>query len=143
MTFEPSGFQIGALTLLALLLVRELAGLVRRRGRPVARLARLTGLVVAAGAIAFPQLVTQVARQVGVGRGSDLVFYLFMFVATGVAFSLYARCVRLERRLTAIVRWQALHSAECGVGRPNAATDERATPESPQREPQEHVDGSR
>ena len=66
----------------------------------------LLAIAVGAVAVLFPDLVTQVANAVGVGRGTDLVVYLlcvaFLFTTIGLHMRLAAlhdRFVELSRRL--------------------------------------------
>jgi len=107
-------FQIIALSALAGAVVAEIWSVFRRAGQPKMRAVRVLVLVAAGCAIGLPHITTDVARWVGIGRGADLVVYLFILATVVAGFSLYARCVRLERQITAIVRWQAIHAAECG-----------------------------
>lgn len=74
------------------------------------RLAML--LVAAAGCIlvAWPGLSTDVARLVGIGRGTDLVLYLFVVFCLFRFVSTAASMRRLEERLTRVVREAALQN---------------------------------
>lgn len=100
-----------------LLLSLTLASAFAARGRPTyTRLAmsRLVGgLVVLIGAISvlFPSLVTGVANEVGVGRGTDLILYLFVICSLFVWIGVYRRIMNLERRIVRLTRQLALHEA--------------------------------
>jgi hypothetical protein len=75
------------------------------------RLAML--LVAAAGCIlvAWPGLSTDAARLVGIGRGVDLVLYLFVVFCLFRFVSIAAGMRRLDERLTRVVRDVALQNA--------------------------------
>jgi hypothetical protein len=107
-------FQKLALPALAALLVLEAAGLWRERvGRGV-RWLRAAVWLAAAAAIAWPGLTQTLADALGIGRGTDLVFYLFVLAAVGVAFYFYSRLVRLQRQVTQLVRHAAIREARRG-----------------------------
>ena len=104
---------VAALTAAALLLVR---------GRPTALnlLVRrtLTLATIAAGVVAVivPDLVTDVARAVGVGRGADLVLYLLCVTFLFVSIALYLRLSDLHDRMVELARRHALLEAEVRSG---------------------------
>jgi hypothetical protein len=107
-------FQLAALALLSLAGVRELLrlrrGLASRRGA----LLRLCVVGAAAGAIARPDWTNQFAHALGIGRGADVVLYLFALAFIAAAFGFYARTVRLERQVTALVGKLAQLEAQRG-----------------------------
>jgi len=75
---------------------------------------RVVMLVIAAlGAVlvAWPGLSSDVARLVGIGRGADLILYLFILFCLFRFVSIAAGTRRLEDRLTQIVRESALRTA--------------------------------
>jgi len=74
----------------------------------------LLGIVI----ILFPVLTTQIATWLGIGRGTDLVFYAFMLLSTGAMFYLYGRNYVLRRDLVELARRDALRGATPGVGLP-------------------------
>jgi hypothetical protein len=98
-------FLIGSVVLLCAWLLRGQ----RRAGGLAAT--RLAGLLLAVGwvaAVLFPQLVTALARWVGVGRGTDLVLYVSV-VAFMFASALQQRRNReLEARIVTLTRAHAL-----------------------------------
>jgi hypothetical protein len=49
-----------------------------------------------------------IARAVGIGRGTDLVLYLFILGFLGTSFYFYGRVVKLETAITTLVRQAAL-----------------------------------
>src|SRR5688572_30762505 len=109
-------FQILSISFLILLFLREL---VEARRDAIFLAARwLRGLVwlCAAAAIARPDLVQALAESVGINRGADLVFYLFVLAFLGAAFYFYSRLVRTQRQITQLVRYLALEQAKRGSG---------------------------
>jgi hypothetical protein len=78
-------------------------------------LRRLGGLaVVVLGIIAvlWPMLTTYVANAVGVGRGTDLVLYVFVMVFIYNAVATTQRIHRLERDIALLTRELALRSPQ-------------------------------
>ena len=61
--------------------------------------------------VSFPSLTNKVANSLGVGRGADMVFYLFMIIFIFIILKLYARIRRLEQKLNALIREEAIASA--------------------------------
>jgi len=66
--------------------------------------------------ILFPWLTTRVAGLLGIGRGTDLVFYAFMLLATGAFFHFYGRTYVIHRDLVELARREALRTATPGHG---------------------------
>jgi hypothetical protein len=99
-----SVFQYVALTVLLLLSISTLrAGI---RGRVRRRIVAFWLLVwITTGVFAaWPRGTLIVARAVGIGRGTDLVLYSFVFVVLIGFFYIYSRFRRIERDLTRLVR---------------------------------------
>jgi len=63
----------------------------------------------AAAAVLRPGITIIIASKLGIGRGTDLVLYLFIIGSLGAAFYFFGRAVRLETAITALVRQSALH----------------------------------
>lgn len=55
-----------------------------------------------------PDLSTWIASRVSIGRGTDLVFYLFIIAGLFFALTITTRTRNLQRQLTLIVRQMAL-----------------------------------
>ena len=70
-------------------------------------LALVTGIVV----VVAPGLLTQIASLVGIGRGSDLLFYVFIVAALLYVVNEYKRSVQLARANTQLTREIALTEA--------------------------------
>jgi hypothetical protein len=108
-------FQWLALCFLGVMVVWDLAyGLrapVLRRGR----LVRCSVWLAAAVAIARPALVQEVALAIGIGRGADVVLYVFVLAFLATAFYGYSRQVHLQRQVTELVRHLAIQEARRGL----------------------------
>ncbi|MFP5222898.1 MAG: DUF2304 family protein [Acidobacteriota bacterium] len=64
--------------------------------------------------VLFPNLSTDVANLIGVGRGVDMLIYLFMCLVTMFFFRIYSKTKELDQLITSIVR----HSATTNALRP-------------------------
>ncbi|OWK44968.1 DUF2304 domain-containing protein [Fimbriiglobus ruber] len=109
-----TGFQVVSLAVLGVLLLRDVLGLTGLKGGLTLRAARSAVWVAAAVTIADPMLVQEVAYLLGVGRGADVILYLFVLAFLWVSFSLYAAHLRTQRQLTAVVRHLAVREATFG-----------------------------
>jgi hypothetical protein len=63
-------------------------------------------------AVLFPQLTSSVANFLGVGRGTDLCFYIISAATIFSMVLLYSKISRLEKVNTKLVRWIAIATAE-------------------------------
>lgn len=86
--------------------------------------------------ILFPWLTTRIAGLLGIGRGTDLVFYAFMLLATGGFFHFYGRTYVMRRDLVELARREAVRTATSGQGlnanvRTQDATERRDEGASP------------
>ncbi len=68
-------------------------------------------LVAAALAVLFPDVLTTLANQVGVGRGADLLLYVLVVTFLLVSVVLFRRLSVLERRYTHLARTLAVQDA--------------------------------
>lgn len=112
-----STFQLIAVSIVGGLLVRDLLHWSRTPGSVIARLLRCGVWIGAAIAIAIPGLVQKTAEVVGIGRGADVVLYVSVLAFLWAAFFFYARCLRLEREITALTRHLAIRDAVRGSNR--------------------------
>jgi hypothetical protein len=78
------------------------------------RFIRFVVWLVAAAAVFNPNLTAEIANAIGIGRGTDLVLYLFVVAFLFVAFHFYSRSVKTERQLTQVVRHIAVMEAKRG-----------------------------
>lgn len=77
----------------------------------VRRALMLGTIATGAAAVLFPARVTEVAKLVGVGRGTDLVVYVLCVAFLLVAISIYQRLNELHDRHVELVREHALLEA--------------------------------
>jgi hypothetical protein len=68
-------------------------------------------LIAAAFTVVFPDILTRLANQVGVGRGTDLVLYVMAVTFMLVSVVLFRRISELERRYTQLARALAVRNA--------------------------------
>jgi small membrane protein len=68
--------------------------------------------IVAAGVIILPQTTTTVANFFGVGRGVDFVLYASVITLFFLMFNIFIKLDRLDRKLTDVVRKDALKDVE-------------------------------
>ena len=71
-------------------------------------------IILGAGSIAvlFPERTDVVANWMGVGRGVDLITYLFEVAAIFILIHYYTKFVELQRQLTTLTREMAMLKAE-------------------------------
>ena len=62
--------------------------------------------------ILFPEITNQLAHNLGVGRGADLVFYTSIIIFWYVILKLYARIRKLEQVLTIFIRKKSIEEAD-------------------------------
>lgn len=96
------------------LLIALLAGLAlylfRLRTTPRDRLLYVVMVGVGVPLVLFPGASNVVAHWVGIGRGADLVFYLFIMFSLFHFATNASRIRQLERKLTTLVQDRALAS---------------------------------
>ncbi len=107
-------FQWILCPLLALAALSELIRLRRSWSHPAQRLVRMAVWLAAAVAIAKPSLITRFANAIGIGRGADVVLYLFVLAFLVVSFSLYSNQLRLQRRISKLVTHLSVREAQKG-----------------------------
>lgn len=109
-----NGFQWIACTLLAAALVRDLLPRRSKSASAGLRAVRVLVWLAAAGAIIDPDGVTRFANLLGIGRGADIVLYVFVLAFVAVTFYFYAQQLRLQRELSALASHIALMEATRG-----------------------------
>lgn len=116
-------FQYLASTLLALILAYDLYRSRHRLLRGFVIL-RVTVWLYAIAAICAPLTFVQpFASFLGIARAADLVTYLFALLFIVTTFHFYARCLRLERDITALTRSIAISRASHRLQRPDPSPD--------------------
>ena len=109
-----TAFQVLTLGLLGGLLFREIIAFIRR---PIVRMSWLLRCMIwlaAGAAICRPNLTQRLAKVLDIGRGADLVLYLFVLAFLVTSFYFYARHAALQRQVTELVRHLAIRDAERG-----------------------------
>jgi hypothetical protein len=64
--------------------------------------------VVGIALVIDPTASTQIANLLGIGRGADLLFYLFIIASLFYAVATRSRIRRMEKQITNLVRQNAL-----------------------------------
>ena len=87
-------------------------------------------LLLGVTGVFFPDLVTQLANLVGVGRGTDLVLYALVIAFLFSTVGLYQRLRRLEDRYVELSRQVAIDEAlrNAVPETPRSVASEAATP---------------
>jgi len=122
-----NAFQYVVIALLSLLAIATMrtaiAGRARKRGTVFWMLMWIAG----AAATIWPSLTRDVARTLGIGRGTDLVLYCSVLLLITGLFYIYTRMRHMDRAMTLLVRELAIERARV----PRSATgDESAAPTS-------------
>jgi small membrane protein len=104
-------FQLVTLPLLGVLIVVTAVATARSRVTPKIGLGWIFLWISAAIAIAFPDLLVWLAQALGIGRGTDLVLYVFILAGFVAFFATYLRFRRLDEQMTTIVRHIAIENA--------------------------------
>lgn len=82
------------------------------------RMAVLLLFIAMCAAVLDPDLTNRAANAVGVGRGTDLTFYLFLVAFVFFAVLSYSRITHLNRDLTEVVRRLAIIEREAAREQP-------------------------
>jgi small membrane protein len=84
-----------------------------RRNKLPIHIVVVFGLLGAGGwAVLFPDQTDLIANYVGVGRGVDLITYVFEITALFVLIHYYTKFVELQRQLTELTREMAILRAD-------------------------------
>ena len=97
----------------------------RRNRLPIHIVVVFTMLGAGAIAVLFPERTDVIANYVGVGRGVDLITYLFEVAGIFILIHYYAKFVELQRNVTQLTRELAILRAELdqmAPPRPRAAS---------------------
>ena len=77
----------------------------------IRRLLFLAFIGLAVATVLFPQLLTRIANLVGVGRGADLLLYVFVLAFLFFVYGQYRQGVTQQRKITHLARKIALLEA--------------------------------
>src|SRR4051794_14959219 len=100
------------LILIVLSLLAAIFGSIAFRSKLAYRVLAGLFFLVATGFVMFPDTTTEIARALGVGRGTDLLLYLLIFAGVHGFLLLYMRTRRLDRKVTELTRTIAIKNAE-------------------------------
>ncbi|HWM35346.1 MAG TPA: DUF2304 domain-containing protein [Pseudolysinimonas sp.] len=103
-------FQIAAVLAVAVIAFFVLRG-GGARHQAVRRILLLLFVAAVAVSVFFPQLLTWLARLVGIGRGTDLLLYVLVIVFLGYATTTYRKFRHMEDDITELARRVALLQA--------------------------------
>lgn len=107
-------FQWLTIPLLTFLAYRELRGF--SRDQRSIRLWRFVTWVGGALLILVPQLTSWSAHELGIGRGTDFVSYVFMLLTVAVMFHFYGCQFAMQRDIVELARREALRAPVMGSG---------------------------
>jgi hypothetical protein len=107
-------FQLLALTFIGALVLSDFVRCIRCPTVKRVLLVRLSVWIAAGVAIAWPDAVTAFARAIGIGRGADVVLYIFVLAFLVTSYYWYARHHQFQRQLTEVMRHLTMREAEHG-----------------------------
>jgi hypothetical protein len=84
----------------------------RRNKLPIHIVVVLSLLAAGAWAVLFPEQTDRIANYVGVGRGVDLITYIFEITTLFVLIHYYTKFVELQRQITELTRELAILRTE-------------------------------
>jgi hypothetical protein len=96
--------------------------------RASVRLVIIVLTVLAVVSVADPEITSEVAHKVGVGRGADLLLYLLVIAFGFTSAGLYFRSRDLERKLELVIRQVAIRDAILEGGAPGATVEVSVEP---------------
>jgi hypothetical protein len=102
MTIQPSQILLTAALLLFILYIFRL------RSEFIDRIVYIACTLAGIVFVIDPELSTRIANFLGIGRGADLIFYLFIIASLFYAVATRSRLRRMEIQLTELVRRDAI-----------------------------------
>src|SRR3954452_16125619 len=97
--------------LIILSMLAAIIGSMAFRSKLVSRLLALLLFGAATGFVMFPDATSNIARLLGVGRGTDLLLYVAIFAGLHSFLLLYIRTRGVQRKLTELTRALAIKDA--------------------------------
>jgi hypothetical protein len=98
--------------LLVLIFILGIYFLRRSRSRLAGRVTMILFILILSIFVLFPDITTWIANLVGVGRGTDFLFYTFALFVLYVLSLIYVRMRDQDRRITQITRILAIKDAQ-------------------------------
>ncbi|PQO25729.1 hypothetical protein C5Y96_23240 [Blastopirellula marina] len=105
-------FQWAALTFIGCSLLVEVVRAISSRRLSWTKSFRITIWLGAAICVVTPGIVTRVAQTIGIGRGADVLIYVVTLIFIATTFYFYSRYTRLQRQITDLTRYLAIHEAK-------------------------------
>jgi len=105
-------FQWVAILFVGVSLLVEIARAIRSKRLSWTKSFRITIWLAAAVGILNPGLVTRFAHTIGIGRGADILIYVVTLTFIATTFYFYSRYLRLQRQITDLTRYLAIHEAK-------------------------------
>jgi hypothetical protein len=106
---------------ICLLLISALY-LTRFRSRIFDRLILLIVLTIGILFVCFPDITSRIANLVGVGRGTDLLFYVSLISVSFILMVFYAKIREMSQNMTRLIREETIRQARKGGADKNQAT---------------------
>src|SRR6476661_4304403 len=103
--------------LIILSMLVAIMGSVAFRSKLISRLVALLFFGAATGFVLFPDATSEIARVLGVGRGTDLLLYVTIFAGLHSCLLLYIRNRTVQRKLTELTRALAIKDAVVPKGK--------------------------
>jgi small membrane protein len=100
--------------------------------RITSRFVRLTMLLMIGGGIVFvwvPDETTAIAGALGVGRGADLLLYIWVILTLALILVLYLKVIRMGRKITLLTRAIAVADARTPESRDGVSREWYGSPE--------------
>ena len=126
LAFKPIQFLLGVLVIAALLLSLRIF-----RNKLFYRISFLTFLVAGLVLVVNPNLTAYLADLLGVGRGVDMIFYMFFVGYIFVTIIIYRRLLRQEDTITMLVRDNAIRNAQHNAPARPPVRESSAQPSNP------------
>ena len=131
-----NAFQIVVVSLLAMLAIITVRSAISGRARKRVTIFWMLVWLTGAAATIWPNITRDVARKLGIGRGTDLVLYCSVLLLVTGLFYVYTRLRHMDRTMTLLVRELAIERARTAPLRPGTLGDVQHAPD--QRRQQEH-----
>lgn len=112
-------FQILALSVVGCLLILTVAAILRGWASRREGVFWTMLWLASAATLLWPDLTRMLARQLGIGRGADLLLYCTVVVGLVGFLMFYVRLRRLRRELTLLVRQLAIKDAVTSTSPPS------------------------
>lgn len=125
-----NAFQYVVLSLLALLATATVRTAFIGRARKRVTVFWMVIWLTGAGATIWPNATRDVARKVGIGRGTDLVMYCSVLLLMSGLFYVYTRMRQMDRTMTLLVRELAIERASRPAGALTSPEPTRSDPSS-------------